>query len=96
MVEADDSSGRKELGHPGPCGGFHNAREATVPDGCEHDAGDSKPVQCHLGEAEAGDGGAADEYDASAVIHVNTVSAVTPGIDEDGSVARRRWLSDPI
>lgn len=67
-----------------------------MPDCCEDDAGGSKPVQCHLGKAEAGDGGAADEYDTSAVIHVNTPIAVTAGIDEDRSAARRRWLSNPI
>jgi hypothetical protein len=96
MLEADDASGRQELGHPGPCRGFDNARQAAVRDGSEDGAGDSKPVQSHLGEAEAGDGGAADEYDASAVIQVNTAIAVTAGIDEDRSVARRRWLSNPI
>jgi hypothetical protein len=92
MVEADDSSGRQELGHPEPRRGFDNAREATVPDGCEDDAGDSKSVQRHFGEAEAGDRGAADEYDASVTIPVDATRVVTAGVDEHLSVARRRWL----
>ena len=64
-----------------------------MPDCCEDDAGDSKPVQCHLGEAEAGDGGAADKYDASVAIPVRTIGVVTAGVDEHHSVAARRWLS---
>jgi hypothetical protein len=93
MLEADDASGRQELGHPGPCRGSDNARKAAVPNGCEDDAWGCKPVQRHFGEAEAGDGGAADEYDASVAVAVYAASVVTAGIDEGRSVARRRWLS---
>ncbi|GAB2731835.1 hypothetical protein GCM10027273_08210 [Nocardioides pakistanensis] len=67
-----------------------------MPDCCEQDAGGGKPVQCYLGEAKAGDGGAADKYDASVAAPVYARSIVTAGVHEHQSVARRRWLSDPI
>lgn len=96
MVEADHSSGRQELGHPWPCRGCDNARYAAVPDGSEDGAGDSEPVQSHLGEAEPRDGGPANKYDASVPVPVEATIVVTAGIDEYLSAVRHRCLSVPI